>query len=143
MIEKILHNSEMLALILRASFENEGIQFFTPETFSQQLGYMKRPKGYIVKPHLHLPVIREVVFTKEVLFIKSGKIRIDFFDKDKNYLESKILEKGDVVLLAFGGHGIEILEEAEIIEVKQGPYAGDLDKARFEPDGNYKIKFKD
>jgi len=142
MIEKILCDSEMLALIVRSNFEKNGIEFFTPSNFSQQLGYMKRPKGYVVTPHIHKPVSREIFYTKEVLFIKRGKLRFDFYDKEQKYLESKILEKGDIILLAFGGHGIEVLEEAEIIEVKQGPYTGEMDKGRFEPIDKSKVVFK-
>ena len=37
-----------------------------------------------------------------------------------------------MVLLAYGGHGFEMLQDSEIIEVKQGPYAGDQDKTLFE-----------
>ena len=44
----------------------------------------------------------------------------------------RILQGGDVILLATGGHGFEVLEEIEMIEVKQGPYAGDQDKTRFD-----------
>jgi hypothetical protein len=83
-----------------------------------------------------------VHYTKEVLFIKSGKVRVDFYDDDQRYLESRILEMGDVLLLAFGGHGFEMLETSEIIEVKQGPYAGDQDKTRFEAKLPAKLKFK-
>jgi mannose-6-phosphate isomerase-like protein (cupin superfamily) len=133
MIEPINHQGHMLALILRASYRADGIQFFTPNDFSQQLGYMNRSKGYVIPPHVHQPVAREVHFTKEVLFIRSGKVRVDFYDDDQNYLESRILKQGDVVLLAFGGHGFEMLEASEIIEVKQGPYAGEEDKVRFSP----------
>ena len=43
-----------------------------------------------------------------------------------------VSEAGDVVLLAFGGHGFEMLEPTEIIEVKQGPYAGEHDKTRLQ-----------
>ena len=131
MIENIWHANTFLALILRANYHAEGIQFFTPNEFSQQLGYMNRPSGYIIPPHVHNPVTREVQFTKEVLVIKSGKVRVDFYDDDQNYLESHILNQGDIVLLAFGGHGFEMLEASEIIEVKQGPYAGEADKTRF------------
>ena len=56
---------------------------------------------------------------------------MDFYDSDQCYLESRILEAGDVILLATGGHGFEVLEEIEMIEVKQGPYAGEVDKTRF------------
>lgn len=133
MIENILHANTLLALILRADYHAEGVQFFTPNDFSQQLGYMNRPQGYVIPPHVHNPVAREVQFTKEVLIIKSGKVRVDFYDDDQHYLESRILSQGDIVLLAFGGHGFEMLEETEIIEIKQGPYAGDADKTRFTP----------
>lgn len=142
MIENILHNQEILATILRANFHSEGIEFFTPSHFSQQLGYMNRPRGYVIAPHVHNPVPREVQFTKEVLFIRSGKVRVDFYNDNQSYLESRILNQGDIVLLAFGGHGFEMLETSEIVEVKQGPYAGDADKTRFEPVSNQKIIFK-
>ena len=132
-IEHIVHQGKLLSIIIRTHFEKNGIDFFTPDDFSQQLAYMKQPKDYVITPHVHNPVPRKVEFTQEVLFIKSGKVRVDFYDDDKNYLESRILNQGDVILLAHGGHGFEMLEESEIIEVKQGPYAGDGDKTRFEP----------
>lgn len=131
MIEKFVHNEALYAIIVHAGFVKEGIEFFTPGDFSQQLGYMNRPRGYFIDPHVHNHIERKVKLTQEVLFIKSGKIRVDFFDDDKNYLESRILVKGDVILLAAGGHGFEMLEDSEIIEVKQGPYCGDQDKTRF------------
>ena len=131
MIENISHNGKALAVVLRTQFQQDGIVFFTPDDFSQQLGYMQRPEGYVIPPHVHNPVSREVQFTKEVLFVKSGRIRVDFYDEDQHYLESRVLRTGDVILLAFGGHGFEMLETTEMIEVKQGPYAGEADKTRF------------
>ena len=122
-----------LALIIRRSFHKEGIEFFTPSHYSQQIGYMNRPAGYVIAPHVHNPVKREVHYTNEVLFIKSGRVRVDFYSEEQVFLESVILETGDVILLAHGGHGFEMLERAEMIEVKQGPYAGDHDKTRFDP----------
>jgi hypothetical protein len=143
MFEEIKHDDITMALILSADHSAEGIQFLTPNEFSQQLGYMNRPKGYVIPPHVHNPVKRSVHFTKEVLFIKNGKVRVDFYDDEQNYLESRILLKGDVILLAFGGHGFEMLESSEIIEVKQGPYAGDADKTRFNPVSTKFIKIKE
>jgi mannose-6-phosphate isomerase-like protein (cupin superfamily) len=130
--EAINHDGEMLAMILRADYHSNGIEFFTPNHFSQQLGYMNRPAGYVIPPHVHNPVARRVHYTKEVLFVRSGKLRVDFYDDEQNYLESRVVGKGDIILLAFGGHGFEMLEQSEIVEVKQGPYAGDSDKIRFE-----------
>lgn len=132
-LESIVHQGLNLALILRHHHRQDGITFFTGDDSTQQLGYMHRPQGYVIAPHVHLPVPRQVQFTQEVLFIKSGRVRVDFYSPEQQYLRSAVLEAGDVVLLAQGGHGFEMLEAAEIIEVKQGPYAGDRDKLRFSP----------
>lgn len=142
-VQTIEHDGYVLAIILPAKFQAEGIHFFTPDDFSQQLAYMRRPTGYVVQPHVHNPVKREVEYTKEVLFIRSGRLRMDLYDDCQNYLESRILSAGDVVLLVRGGHGFEMLEDCEIIEVKQGPYAGDKDKTRFTMIGSDRLVVKD
>jgi len=143
MIEIIEYDGATLALIVRSNFSKEGIEFFTPDTYSQQLAYMKRPSGYAISPHVHNPVHRDIQFTKEVLFIKSGRVRVDFYTDERVYLESRVLAAGDVLLLAFGGHGFQVLEEAEIFEVKQGPYAGEGDKTRFQPVGEHMLNLKE
>lgn len=131
MIERIIHGDELFAIIVRNDFCKPGIHFFTPDDFSQQLAYMKHPAGKIIEPHVHNPVPREVHYTQEVLFLRRGKLRVDFYDTDRTYIESRVLEAGDVILLASGGHGFEVLEELEMFEVKQGPYVGEADKTRF------------
>lgn len=133
MIERIEHNGKLLSIIIRSDYKKDGIDFFTPGDFSQQLGYMNRPKDYEIPPHVHNHVFREITLTQEVLFIKKGKVRVDYYDDAKNYLESRIVQTGDVILLAAGGHGFKMLEQSEIIEVKQGPYCGEMDKVRFDP----------
>jgi mannose-6-phosphate isomerase-like protein (cupin superfamily) len=132
MIETLKVGDQLLAVIVSRDFHEPGIHFFTPNDLSQQLAYMRHPAGKTIDPHVHNPVSRNVHYTQEVLFIKRGRIRVDFYDNDQQYIESRILEGGDVILLATGGHGFEVLEEIEMIEVKQGPYAGDQDKTRFE-----------
>ena len=133
MIEYVQHNQVLLSIIIRRTYQKDGIEFFTSDDSPQQIGYMKRPKNYVVPPHTHNQVRREITSTHEVLFIKSGKIRVDFYIDQNIYLKSRILHQGDVILLAGGGHGFEMIEESEIIEVKQGPYISEVDKVRFEP----------
>jgi hypothetical protein len=133
LIESIRHGSAELAIIIRASYVREGITFLTPNDYSQQLGYMNRRAGYRIAAHIHNAVPRAVTFTREVLVIKSGRLRVDFYCENGKYVESRILSAGDVILLAAGGHGFEMLEDTEMIEVKQGPYAGDEDKTVLEP----------
>ena len=133
MLKEIKHQDNTIAIIIYAGYHNEGITFFTPDEFSQQLAYMNRPEGYRIDPHIHRKVDRKVQLTQEVLFVKRGKVKVDFYTNNKEYIQSQILTAGDVILLASGGHGLTMLEESEIIEVKQGPYAGEKDKEIFEP----------
>ncbi len=132
-IERIADRDTDLALIIRRAYRSDGIEFFTPSSYSQQIGYMNRPAGYVIQPHVHNSVPREVQYTNEVLFIRSGRVRVDFYSEQQDYLLSRELAEGDIILLIRGGHGFEMLEPTEMVEVKQGPYAGELDKTRFHP----------
>ena len=131
MLEKLVIENEIYAIVIRKDYKSTGIEFFTPNEFSQQLGYMKRPKGYEIKPHIHKSVSKMVKFTQEVLFIKSGILRVDFYNEKKEYKQSLTLQKGDTILLSKGGHGFKVIKECEIIEVKQGPYLKGKDKKLF------------
>jgi mannose-6-phosphate isomerase-like protein (cupin superfamily) len=143
MIEQIIHDGNILAFIIPVKFSEPGIHFFTPNDLSQQLAYMRHPSGKQIMPHVHNPVPREVVYTQEVLFIRRGRLRVDFYSSEQVYFESRILEAGDVILLVTGGHGFEILDEVEMIEVKQGPYVGDQDKTRFIGIGSEEVQVKE
>ncbi|HXB40141.1 MAG TPA: hypothetical protein VNZ49_06335 [Bacteroidia bacterium] len=129
----IKHKDQTLAIVISHHFNKEGVHFFTPDEFSQQLAYMKHPAGKTIEAHYHNPVNRNVVQTQEVLIIKKGKLKVNFYDAQQNFISDFLLEGGDVILLASGGHGFEVIEEVEMIEIKQGPYQGDADKTRFNP----------
>jgi len=133
MIRVIRHKEIIIAIIVPHTFAEPGISFFTPAEFSQQLAFMKHPAGKQIEPHTHTHLIREVHNTKEVLLIRSGKLRVDLYTESQEYISSEVCEAGDVLLLASGGHGFEILEDIEMFEVKQGPYTGENDKIRFMP----------
>lgn len=141
MKEEIRIEGKLCALILRVEFDEPGIQFFTPNDFSQQLASMSYQAGRAIPAHTHNPVARNVMHTQETLFIRKGKVRVDFFTDDREYVTSRILGAGDVILLIAGGHGFEVLEELNMVEVKQGPYAGDADKTRFEPELPRQLRF--
>lgn len=130
-IETVTFDGQVAAIIVRNEFRPDGIQFVTPDDFSQQLGYMRRPSGYQIQPHIHLHVDRKATLTQEVLYVRRGRVRVDFYREDESYVDSREIATGDVILLSRGGHGFEMLEETELIEVKQGPYLDD--KRRFTP----------
>lgn len=140
---EIKKKDKLLAIIIKNDYTCDGVAFITPDEFSQQLAYMHHPAGKVIDAHIHNVVHRTVVYTQEVLFIKKGKLRVDFYDDYKDYLESCILEAGDTILLTSGGHGFKTLEEVEMIEVKQGPYAGGQDKIRFEAVSDDEVWIRD
>jgi hypothetical protein len=128
-----------LGLIVSNSFETTAINFLTPDSFGMQVAYMNRPKGEVIQAHIHEPVKRTLTGTQEVLYIRKGKIRVDFYEQDQTYVSSYVLQAGDLMLLNVGGHGFEIIEDVEMIEIKQGPYVEGKDKTRFIPDPNIEI----
>jgi len=131
-VEKIVDKGKIIAIILKNNPRAKGTNFYTPDEFSQQLGLLVHEKGKVVKPHRHKLVKREIVQTQEVLILQEGKMKIDLYNDSFQKIKTVILTSGDIILLASGGHGIEVLEDSRIIEVKQGPYAGFDDKEYLE-----------
>jgi hypothetical protein len=120
-----------LAIVIRSTEKVSGIEFFSPVDFSQQIGLMSRPKGYKVAPHTHNEIKRTIFNTQEVLFVRYGKCKVTLYDYDQSKVAEIVLLVGDAILLAAGGHGIEMLSDTEILEVKQGPHLGAEDKTHF------------
>lgn len=122
---------EPLAYFVRAGWMPDKTQFLTPDDFGQQMGMIVYGAGQEIRPHLHLPVVREVRGTSEVIVVRKGSCLIDLYDRNKKWLSTHALETGDIVLLLAGGHGFRMQEDTVLFEVKQGPYMGLADKERF------------
>lgn len=131
-IEEVRKKNKLLAMIIRNDYDCNGVDFITPNEYSQQVAYMHHPTGKVIDAHVHNMVHRNVVLTQEVLFIKKGILRVDFYDEYEDYLESRDLHAGDIILLVSGGHGFQVLEEVEMIEVKQDPMQVNRTKKGFQ-----------
>ena len=142
-IQRIEKDGRLIAIVIRKEFHQPGINFLTDAEASMQLGTLGHLKSKIIEPHVHRFVPRENNITQEVLVIRAGKIRADFYDNDENYMESRILREGDILLLVSGGHGFEMLEDTDMVEVKTGPYLAEDDKRRFGPSRPKHLKIID
>ena len=147
MIEKIYNKKKLYALIIRNKYKNKnGINFFTDKKASQQVGFMKYKKNYIIFPHKHNKrkknAIAKIDTTTEVLIILKGILRVDFYDEKEKYLFSKKLYTNDLIMLSNGGHGFKVLKDLEMIEIKQGPYFISKDKVKFDKANESQIKIK-
>lgn len=131
MIDNIEYNGRQYAIIIRNDHHGEGIEFLTDGDYSQQLAYMHHMPGKIIDAHVHNREVRHVEYTQEVLVIKKGVLRVDFYQDNQEYIESVLVKSGDIIMLVSGGHGFKVIEELEMIEIKQGPYLGENDKTRF------------
>jgi hypothetical protein len=133
MIENISWNNQTLAYIITADTLIEKTTFITPPEFKQQVGFVVYPAGGEIVPHIHLPIERHIMGTSEVLLLRKGLCLVNFYNDLREPVATRELKTGDVLILVAGGHGFCMLEDTIFIEIKQGPYAGQDDKERFQP----------
>lgn len=102
-----------------------GVRFFTQPQDSLQVAVMLRAQGERIAAHVHQPPERTITHTAEVLIVQRGRLLIDFYGAELWDMSRRELKGGDLVVLFKGGHGLEFLEETELIECKQGPFLDD------------------
>lgn len=124
------NDNQMMALVIRASFRKDGISFLTEDEQFQQVAYMEHPSGHEIIPHYHNRIPRTVDYTCETLVIRRGKLEVNLYE-DQKCIHSFELGDGDIITLFSGGHGFNVLEDVEMVEIKQGPFMGPDDKTRF------------
>jgi quercetin dioxygenase-like cupin family protein len=128
--EHIAAGGVTLALVLRAGPKTGGTQFVTPPEASLQVGVLAHTEGTTIPRHAHREVERNITGTQEVLIVRSGSCEVDVFDGEE-LIATPRLTPGDVIVLLAGGHGLRMLEDTVLVEVKQGPYLGVEDKVRY------------
>lgn len=136
MIERIEHSSVdggdgLLAIILRGCAFPLGVRFVTEKDDPLQVGCLSHLAGKIIEAHIHPARERVVSLTQEVICIRKGRIRVDFYCSAGEKLDDKELSAGDTLIHFRGGHGFEVLDDAEMLEIKLGPYDPVKDKVRF------------
>lgn len=138
MTRRIIKNTDgsTIAIVSTLNFyppdsEEYYVNFISEDKESLQLATMHRKKGEKIYPHKHRLVKREIFGIGEVLIIISGKIIVDLYNSKNQFVESVTLVSKDVIVLLGGGHAIDIIEDTELYEIKQGPYLGGDDKEYF------------
>jgi len=114
---------DIIAMVVRKQ-NVESFNFITPETFPLQLGISNYKGGSKIRPHTHNRLKKEIDISQEMVYVEKGRARVHFYDNKGREIESEVLESGDIVFFASGGHGFDILAETKIVEVKQGPFCG-------------------
>jgi len=130
-IERIEKKGTLIAYIIRAEKMPEQTEFITPDDVKQQVGFVVYPKGGEIKRHVHVPIERHLIGTSEVILVRKGLLELDLYTENKELLGTWELRKGDLLLLISGGHGFRCLEDTVLLEIKQGPYTGLVEKEHF------------
>jgi len=95
-----------------------------PKEFVQVVT-LKHSKGQYLKAHTHTPKLRQTAKLQECMIVKKGKVKLDLYNPDKKLVKIIHLNSGQGYISLNGGIGIHILKDAEIIEVKNGPFIED------------------
>lgn len=130
-IESIADRGRTLVLIIRSPVCPEKTTFITQPEWKQQVGFVAYPAGGEIARHVHRPLRRQIVGTSEVLIVKKGRCEVDIYNDDREWVATRALGVGDVMLMVGGGHGFRMMEDTVFLEVKQGPYTGTDEKECF------------
>ena len=125
-------SGDLLAMVVRGDFSGGKYNFFTPDDFPLQMGTSFYPAGDRIQPHVHVPQLRQVELVNEYIYVKSGRVELTLYTKDRMPVTKFELSAGDSLLLTGGGHGFKVIDACQLIEVKQGPYLGMDDKVKFD-----------
>jgi len=115
----------LLATLVYHQHKSEGdVQFVTEPCEPQQVAVMRHSRGKHIAPHRHHERLRNVTRTTEVLIIRRGSVLINLYTSEGDWVTSHALVTGDLIVLHAGAHSLFFQEDTELVEVKQGPYAG-------------------
>jgi hypothetical protein len=131
-LERIVDGETTLAYVIRGDATSHRTQFFTSDDSNFQAGFVLYPAGGRVAAHVHLPVVRRLVGTSELIIVRSGRCVVDIYTDDRRLVASLDMLPNDAVLSVGGGHGFRMSEDTVLLEVKQGPYGGLAEKQRFD-----------
>jgi hypothetical protein len=130
-METIADAGVILAYLHRAGESPAQTTFLTPDDCNLQVGHVVYPAGGEIARHIHLPIERHLVGSTEVLILQRGRCEVDVYTDDQRLVATRELRAGDILVAVGGGHGFRVLEDAVLLEIKQGPYPGGAEKARF------------
>ena len=120
----------IMAFVIKRNHQSEGINFLSDEKDYLQVATMSHKSGHIILPHYHNKIPRQVDMTCEALIIKKGTLKVNLYE-NKSIVHSFTVSSGDILILLSGGHGFEVIDDVDMVEIKQGPFMGLADKTRF------------
>ena len=133
MVENIRHKGRIIARIIGREEERGKFRFFSEDKDALQIARWNHPKGYQCKPHIHNERPKTIYLVEEAILVRTGELKVTFYDEDGKPICSKMLYPGDICHTLNCGHGYEVMtNDTRVFEFKNGPFPGDehYDKER-------------
>ncbi len=125
-VEYVEGDGRLLAIVVRADFDERGTVPLTDESLPLQMSVMVKEEGEGSPAHVHIPSVavdQGGRYRHEMLHVVEGRVDVGVHTGDRALAERVVLGPGDTVLL-FEGHDTVFLERTWLIEIKEGPYPG-------------------
>ena len=86
-----------------------------------QIVTLKHPQGTYLAAHYHRPRVRRSAKLQECMIVTKGKVKLDLYTLEKKAVKRVFLNAGQAFISLNCGLGLTVINDAEIIEVKNGP----------------------
>jgi hypothetical protein len=123
-VERYVFNGITYGEVIRAGARVSHSTFVSAPDSSMQMGLLAHGAGFVEAPHVHKEIPRTIKDLQQFLVVQRGRVAIDFFDDSGALLKTVELLPGDAMLLMSGGHSLRVIEDAQCVSVKQGPFLG-------------------
>ena len=114
---------EVYAILVQGDNLKEGSQWFGQSYESLQASRMKYQAGKAFRIHHHILNPRTIKRTQEAFVVVSGRLAADIYDNKANLIGTLEAGPGEAILIYRGGHGIRIVEDSVVYEIKAGQYS--------------------
>jgi cupin fold WbuC family metalloprotein len=132
-MKKILFNNEVISILVDLQDAKEGLDFFSTDNDFIQVGSWNYKKGKVLPLHFHNKFERTSERTAECVFVLSGKVECKLYSEEGEFIETVLIESGQLIIQLSQAHEYTILEDSIVLEVKNGPYFGpEKDRTRIE-----------
>ncbi len=122
-MDKIFYKEKLLGIKIKK--RKLGTSPITDTESFLQVLTLNYKKGHVVIPHDHKPKKRITTELNECIVIVKGKVRVKLYGGERKPVKQVILSTGDTFLYMRGGHSVHFLDDAELIEIKNGPFIDD------------------
>lgn len=142
MTAHFMSKHRLVASVFGTSLGNHvqsGTDFVTSPEQSIQVGILHKSAGEKIPSHQHRPTSKNVIGCQEVLILSKGKMKVEIYSPENEFIASIIIGPGQMFIQYTGGHAFEVIEDVQFIEIKQGPYTPE-DKVIFNPMAHENMK---